>query len=67
MHSELKRKAEEFLLTLDFGEGQGVGVRVIMEWGVREVDQREQGERFGSSNGCEAVKIEGNYATMCNT
>ena len=44
MHRKLKRKAEEFWLTVDFGEGQGVGARVIMEWGVRKVDQREQGE-----------------------
>ena len=44
MHRKLKRKAEEFWLTVEFGGGQGLGARVIMEWGVREVDRTEQGK-----------------------
>ena len=43
-----------------------MGARVIMEWGYGR-RTRENRARFGSSNGCEAVEMEENYATMRNT
>ena len=42
-----------------------MGARVIMEWpGGYGRLTGENRARFGSSNGCELVEIEGNYATI---
>ena len=43
-----------------------MGAGVIMEWGYGRWTGKNRA-RFGSSNVCEAVEIEGNYATMRNT